>query len=41
MAGKGKSERPRPGDVATNRQARHSYEFVETFEAGSSCRGPR
>jgi SsrA-binding protein len=33
MAKKGK-RKAAPGDVATNRQARHRYELVETFEAG-------
>ena len=34
MAKKGKKRKAAAGDVATNRQARHRYEFVETFEAG-------
>jgi SsrA-binding protein len=33
MAKRGK-RKAAPGDVATNRQARHRYELVETFEAG-------
>jgi SsrA-binding protein len=33
MAKKGK-RKAAAGDVATNRQARHRYELVETFEAG-------
>jgi SsrA-binding protein len=27
------------GDVATNRRARHKYEFVETYECGIELRG--
>jgi SsrA-binding protein len=27
------------GDVATNRRARHKFEFIETFEAGIQLRG--
>jgi SsrA-binding protein len=34
LAKKGKKRKAAAGDVATNRQARHRYEFVETFEAG-------
>jgi SsrA-binding protein len=33
MAKKGK-RKAAPGDVATNRRARHKYEFIETYEAG-------
>jgi SsrA-binding protein len=33
MAKRGK-RKAAPGDVATNRRARHRYELVETFEAG-------
>lgn len=32
-------ERGRGPDVATNRAARHSYEIIETFEAGLVLRG--
>jgi SsrA-binding protein len=39
MAKKGKKRKAAPGDVATNRQARHRYEFVETFEAGIELLG--
>ena len=28
-----------PGDVATNRRARHKFEFMETLEAGIQLRG--
>ena len=38
MAKKGK-RKAAPGDVATNRQARHRYELVETFEAGIELLG--
>ena len=38
MAKKGK-RKASPGDVATNRQARHRYELVETFEAGIELLG--
>jgi len=34
-----KAHKPRSGDVATNRRARHRYEFVETMEAGIELRG--
>jgi len=34
-----KGRKPRSGDVATNRRARHRYEFVETMEAGIELRG--
>ena len=34
MAKKGNKRKAAAGDVATNRQARHRYDFVETFEAG-------
>lgn len=34
MSPKGRKRKAAPGDVATNRQARHRYELVETFEAG-------
>lgn len=33
MSKKGKGK-PRAGDVATNRKARHRFEFLETYEAG-------
>jgi len=29
-----RKRKPASGDVATNRRARHRFEFVETFEAG-------
>jgi len=38
MAKKGK-RKASPGDVATNRRARHRYELVETFEAGIELLG--
>jgi SsrA-binding protein len=38
MAKKGK-RKAAAGDVATNRQARHRYEFVETLEAGIELLG--
>ena len=38
MAKKGK-RKAAAGDVATNRQARHNYELVETFEAGIELQG--
>jgi SsrA-binding protein len=31
---KKKKKKAAPGDVATNRRARHKFELVETFEAG-------
>jgi SsrA-binding protein len=34
-----KKRKAAPGDVATNRQARHRYEFVETLEAGIELLG--
>jgi SsrA-binding protein len=34
-----KRRKAAPGDVATNRRARHRFEFVETFEAGIELRG--
>ena len=39
MAKKGKKRKAAAGDVATNRQARHRYELVETFECGVELRG--
>lgn len=40
MAKKAKKKRsPASGDVATNRRARHKFEFLETFEAGIQLRG--
>ena len=38
MAKKGK-RKAEPGDVATNRRARHKYEILERFEAGIELRG--
>lgn len=38
MAKKGK-RKAEAGDVATNRRARHKFEFVETMEAGIQLRG--
>jgi SsrA-binding protein len=38
MSKKGK-RKPRAGDVATNRKARHRYEFLETYEAGIQLAG--
>ena len=34
-----KRRKAEPGDVATNRRARHRFEFVETYEAGIELRG--
>jgi SsrA-binding protein len=34
-----KKRKAEPGDIATNRRARHRYEFVETLEAGVELRG--
>jgi SsrA-binding protein len=34
-----KKRSPASGDVATNRRARHKFEFVETFEAGIELKG--
>lgn len=34
-----KKRKAAAGDVATNRQARHRYEFVETLEAGIELQG--
>jgi SsrA-binding protein len=34
-----RARKPRSGDVATNRRARHRYEFVETMEAGIELLG--
>ncbi len=34
-----KRRKTAPGDVATNRKARHRFEFIETFEAGIELRG--
>lgn len=40
MSKKGKKKRgAASGDVATNRRARHKFEFLETFEAGIQLRG--
>lgn len=39
MSKKGKKRAPASGDVATNRRARHKFEFLETFEAGIQLRG--
>ena len=40
MAKKGKKKRgAASGDVATNRRARHKFEFLETLEAGIELRG--
>jgi SsrA-binding protein len=36
---KRKGRKPESGDVATNRRARHKFEFLETFEAGMELRG--
>jgi len=36
--GKGK-RKAAPGDVATNRQARHRYELLDTYEAGMVLQG--
>lgn len=36
---KRKGRKPESGDVATNRRARHKFEFLETFEAGIELRG--
>lgn len=33
------TRKPRSGDVATNRRARHRYEFLETFECGIELLG--
>ncbi len=38
MAKKGK-RKVDPGDVASNRRARHKYEILESFEAGLELRG--
>ena len=34
-----KKRKAEAGDIATNRRARHRYEFVETLEAGIALRG--
>jgi SsrA-binding protein len=34
-----KKRKAEAGDIATNRRARHRYEFVETLEAGVELRG--
>jgi SsrA-binding protein len=39
MAPKKGKRTPESGDVATNRRARHRFEFVERFEAGIQLRG--
>src|SRR6476646_759773 len=36
---KGKPRAPATGDVATNRRARHRFEFVEQMEAGIELQG--
>lgn len=36
---KNKQRQPASGDVATNRRARHKFEFVERFEAGIVLQG--
>jgi SsrA-binding protein len=38
MAKRGK-RKAEPGDIATNRRARHKFEFVETLEAGIQLQG--
>jgi SsrA-binding protein len=39
MTKKKKGRKPASGDVATNRRARHRFEFVETMEAGVELLG--
>jgi SsrA-binding protein len=39
MAKAKKKRDPASGDVATNRRARHKFQFVETMEAGIALRG--
>ena len=39
MAKKGGKRKAEAGDVATNRRARHKFEFIETMEAGIQLRG--
>ena len=40
VAKKGKKQRkPASGDVATNRRAKHKFQFVETLESGIELRG--
>ena len=39
MSKKGKKRGAASGDVATNRRARHKFEFLETMEAGIQLRG--
>lgn len=39
MSKKGKKRAAASGDVATNRRARHKFEFLETIEAGIQLRG--
>lgn len=39
MSKKGKKRTAASGDVATNRRARHKFEFLETVEAGIQLRG--
>jgi SsrA-binding protein len=39
MAKKQKKRKAAAGDVATNRRARHKFEFVETYEAGIELLG--
>src|SRR5260221_2735023 len=39
MAKKGKKREPASGDVATNRRARHKFEWIEKAEAGIVLRG--
>jgi len=36
---KGRKRKVDPGDVASNRRARHRYEFLDRFEAGIELRG--
>jgi SsrA-binding protein len=35
-----KDKKPTPPPAISNRKARHSYEILETFEAGIALRGP-
>lgn len=39
MSKKAKKRAPVSGDVATNRRARHKFEFLDTFEAGIQLQG--
>jgi SsrA-binding protein len=36
---KGKKKKAAAGDIATNRQARHKYEFLDTYECGMVLQG--